>query len=121
SVFVRPEAAPADHPPYPPGPLRQRGTLDKLFIRGHYHSDKPPVISIVMAGVYAPGRALGLLPPIAERPDAFAWLMTLFTSVLAYAVALACVHRLGAAVGLKGWTHTVWLAAFALSTFALAY
>jgi len=121
SVFVRPDAAPADHQPYPPGHLRQRGTQDKLFIAGHYHSDKPPVVSVVMAAVYGPGRWCGLLPSPAERPDVFAWLLTLSTSVLAYAVALVCVHRLGSAVGLSGWTHTVWLAAFALSTFALAY
>jgi hypothetical protein len=122
SVFVDPDAAPADHPPYRSEQLRHGGgTRDKLFIAGRFHSDKPPVISCVMAAVYAPGRAWGLLPPVSERPDRFAWLMTLFTSVAAYAVALVCMERLAAAVGLRGWLSTLWLAAFAGSTFALAY
>jgi hypothetical protein len=121
SVFVRPAAAPADHPPYPPGLLRQCGSLDKLFIRGRFYSDKPPVVSCLLALLYAPGRAAGLLPSPAERPDLFAQLMTLFTSLLAYAVSLGCLHRIGEAVGLKGWMRALWMAAFALSTFALAY
>lgn len=121
SVFVRPGDHPEQHSPYPPGQLRLNGTQDKLFIDGHYYSDKPPVVSYLMARAYAPGRAWGLLPSPAERPDLFAWLLTLFTSVLAYAVALGCTHRLGTVVGLRGWTHVVWLAAFALGTFALAY
>jgi hypothetical protein len=120
SVFVRPQDAPDDHPPYREA-LRQHGTQDKLFIAGHYHSDKPPVVSYVLAAAYAPGRALGILPSAAQRPDLFAALMTLWTSVVAYAVALACLHRLGSVVGLRGWVHTVWLGAFALSTVALAY
>jgi hypothetical protein len=121
SVFVRPQDAPDDHPPYRDDALRQHGTQDKLFIRGHYHSDKPPVVSFVLAAAYAHGRALGVLPSAAERPDLFAALMTLWTSVVAYAVALACLHRLGSVVGLRGWVHTLWLGAFALSTVALAY
>src|SRR3954452_2017623 len=89
SVFVRPDHAPDDHPPYRDAALRQGGTQDKLFIRGHYHSDKPPVVSYVLAAAYAPGRALAVLPSAAQRPDLFAALMTLWTSVVAYAVALA--------------------------------
>src|SRR5437763_15183774 len=32
--------------------LNARGTADKLFIRGHYYSDKSPVPALLMAGVY---------------------------------------------------------------------
>jgi hypothetical protein len=123
SVFVRPRAVDRRHPPYPadvPG-LFDKGTQDKLFIDGHFHSDKPPVVSGVLAAHYAPGYWLGVLPSPAERPDLFAWILTLLTAVPAFAVALFCMHRLGRLVGLDGWTHTVWVGAFALSTFALAY
>src|SRR5947209_17544609 len=49
SVFVRPGDAPPDHPPYQADHLREHGTQDKLYVAGRYHSDKPPVISAVMA------------------------------------------------------------------------
>lgn len=119
SVFVRP--AGAGRPPYRDALLLEHGTQDKLFIAGHFHSDKPPVVSLAMAALYAPGHRLGLLPSPSRRPDSFAWLMTLFTSVPAYAVALVCCRALGKRLGLGGWALTLWLAAFALSTFALAY
>ena len=123
SIFCRPGSSAArGHSPYPPSQpaLVANGTQDKLFIAGHFHSDKPPVISCVMAGLYGAGRGLGLPRP-SQRPDVFCRVLTWLTSCLAFAVSLACLHRLGRLVGLTGWAHSVWLGSFALSTFALAY
>jgi hypothetical protein len=123
SLFCQPaEAVARGHSPYPLSQpaLIDRGTQDKLFIDGHFHSDKPPVISCVMAGLYGSGRWLGLPGP-SERPDVFCLVLTWLTSCLAFAVSLVCLDRLGRLVGLEGWTHAVWLVSFALSTFALAY
>src|SRR6516165_5153794 len=51
SIFVE---VPADNPPYPANPdlIFEHGTLDKLFIRGHFYSDKSPVPNLLLAGVY---------------------------------------------------------------------
>lgn len=40
------------------------GTKDKLFIRGQFHSDKPPFVSILMAGAYQPLLSLGVPRPV---------------------------------------------------------
>src|SRR5690349_16392031 len=48
SIFVRERPADPRIPtPYPPDePLLDHGALDKLFINGHYYSDKPAVVSL---------------------------------------------------------------------------
>src|SRR5690349_10233792 len=56
STFVQvpqPDGSPAP-PPYGPAEptLLQYGTLDKLFIAGHFYSDKSPVPALLMAGCY---------------------------------------------------------------------
>lgn len=110
------------HLPYPPNryDLHVVGTLDKLYVNGHFHSDKPAVISILMAAVYRPLMWLGLPSP-GERPDVFARVMTVLTSGLAYALAVGCLWILGGRIGLVGRWRLAWIAGFALSTFALTY
>jgi hypothetical protein len=124
SIFCRPPRHLIDSglAPYPAGrtDLLTFGTLDKLFIHGHYHSDKPAVVSILMAALYQPLMGLGLPSP-AERPDIFCWMMTVLTSGLGYAVAVGCVWALGTRLGLAPSWRLAWTASFALSTFALAY
>jgi hypothetical protein len=109
-------------PPYPAEhtDLLENGTRDKLLIDGHFYSDKPGVISLLMAGAYQGARLVGL-PTAAERPDLFCFFLTVATSGLAYAVSLLCLHRLGRLLALPPATHLLWLGSFALSTFALAY
>ena len=123
SIFVNPALSPAGHNPYSPGDadLQARGTSDKLSIRGHFHSDKPPVISVVMAAIYAPLRWIGLAPSPDANPERFIWILTEATSVAAFAVTLLCMRDLGRLIGLAGWAHTVWFSALAMGTFALAY
>src|SRR5439155_261535 len=72
------------------------------------------------AGVYWVGNWLGL-PPAAERPDVFCWVLTVGTAGLTYMLAVLSVHGLGRQLGLPAGIHCAWLASFALSTFTLAY
>ena len=110
------------HLPYPAdrSDLNSAGTLDKLFVRGHFHSDKPAAISILMAATYEPMMWCGAPRP-SERPDTFAWIMTLLTSGVGYAASVGCMWVLGRQVGLSPGWRLAWLAAFALTTFAPAY
>src|SRR5262245_47999763 len=88
SIFVKPPPTESGRPlPYAPEPLLLNllGTQDKLFIDGKFYSDKPPVVSVLMAGVYRVWLAAGG-PTAAERPDLFCWWVTLLTSGLGYVV-----------------------------------
>jgi len=121
SIFVQvPPDAP--YPPYPPdstGPL-SKGTCDKLFIQGHYYSDKPAVISILMAALYQGWEWLGG-PTAAQRTDLFCLLLTTMTSGLAYVVACGGIWLLGRQLGLTPGLRLLWTASFALATVALPY
>jgi hypothetical protein len=86
SIFVR---VPPDHAPYPAHErgLLRHGTLDKLYINGHYYSDKSPVPALLMAGVYQVWRWAGG-PSARQRPEWFCWWMTLASSGVAFVVAV---------------------------------
>src|SRR5262245_7258038 len=72
TVFLAPERA-HGAPAYDPNnPLLARGTFDKLYINGRYYSDKPPLVSVPLAGAYRVLMAFGVPAP-SERPDVFAW------------------------------------------------
>ena len=83
SIFVRvpADAAASGRAPYPAhnDDLLQSGTRDKLLIKGHFYSDKPAVISFLMAGWYWLCECCGL-PSAAQRPDLFCRMMTVATS-----------------------------------------
>ena len=93
-VGLRVAVLPGGSPYRPDDALSTRGTLDKLFINGHYYSDKSPVPALFMAGVYAALQALTGLTA-RDRPDLFCWALTLLTSGVAYVVAVWSVFRLG--------------------------
>ena len=124
SIFCHPpqHLIDAGIPPYPPDrpDLLASGTLDKLFVRGHFHSDKPAVISILMAGAYHPFLWLGVPPP-SERPDLFCWWMTVLTSGLGYGAAVGVMWALGTRIGLSPGWRLAWVGSFACSTFTLTY
>jgi hypothetical protein len=82
--------------PYPSNRpvLLQYGTQDKLWINGHFYSDKSPVPAFMLAGFYKLWQELTGLTA-RGRPDAFCWWMTIFSSGLAYVVAVTSVYRLG--------------------------
>jgi hypothetical protein len=120
SIFVR--IPPTDAiPPYPPdNPFLRQGTLDKMFIEGHYYSDKSPVPALLLAGVYEVWQAATGLTA-RDRPDLFCLMMTLASSGLAYVVAVWCVYQIGGAVGLGETVRLALTATFGLATVALPY
>ncbi len=118
SVFLHP---PPDRPVYDPhNELLQKGTLDKLFIHGHWYSDKPPLVSLPLAAAYRL-LMLGGAPAPSERPDVFAWILTVLLSGTGYAIAVGAMGILGTRAGLRGSWRWVWLLAFALATVLPAY
>jgi hypothetical protein len=124
SIFVQVPRRP--HPsvpgPYPAEDLTlvHHGTRDKLFINGHFYSDKSPVPALLLAGVYrALQETTGLTAR--ERPDDFCRWMTLASSGVAYIVAVWCVFQLGRPLQLPCSLRLVLAASFALSTVALPY
>jgi len=123
SIFVAPPRPFDPHAPTPyprDEPLLDNGTCDKLFIDGHYYSDKPAVISLLMAGVYQIWQWCGGAPA-RDRPDLFCLLMTLVTSGLAYVVAVFCTYRLGRIAGLSLSWCLLLAASLGLATIALPY
>jgi len=121
SIFVQVPAYPDGRGPYPADEpaLLKTGTCDKLFIRGHYYSDRP-VPAALMAGLYQVWRYAGGTTA-RQRPDRFCRAMTLATAGLAYVIAVWCVYRLGTTLRL-GWPVCQALtASFALATVALTY
>jgi hypothetical protein len=118
-------ATPPDQYPRPlypavPATLREDGTKDKLLIDGHYYSDKLPVLTAVMGGLYRGWLALGG-PPAAERPDLFCYLVTILTSGVGYVAGVWCVWRLGRTVGLDVRWAVLLAAAAAFATVGPAY
>jgi hypothetical protein len=73
-----------------------------------------------MAGLYRVWLALGG-PRAAERPDWFAWFLTVATSGVAYVLAVWCVGRLGARLGFSDRLRFLFVLAFAAATVAPAY
>lgn len=124
SVFVNvpQRLVDAGHLPYPAHrtDLLLFGTRDKLLVRGHFYSDKPAVLGVLMAAAYRPLVGIGAPSP-GDRPDVFAWVMTVLTSGVGYAAAVGCMWVLGRRVGLSAGWRLAWVGSFALCTFAPAY
>lgn len=123
SVFLEPppELFARGTPPYNPAdPLLRLGTRDKLLIDGRYYSDKPPLVSVPLAVAYRGLMAVGLPKP-SDRPDVFAWVVTVLLCGTGYAVAVGCMWALGTRVGLPPAWRLAWLAAFALATVLPTY
>lgn len=123
SIFVQvPRRQHPDDPgPYPAGDsLQEQGTLDRLYVQGHFYSDKSPVPALLMAGLY---QALQWVTGLTarERPDLFCYVMTVGTSGLAYLVAVWSVLRLGRLLRLPPGVRLGLAASLGLATVALAY
>lgn len=119
SIFVQPQRA-ISGLPYPTNQpaLLARGTQDKLRIGGRYLSDKSPVPALFMAGVYQVLQwATGLIAR--EHPARFCYLLTLFSSGLAYVIAVWCIDRLASSLGTP--SRLLLTSSFAFATVALPY
>jgi len=124
SVFVqvpRP-GDPATAAPYPHDDplLLQYGTSDKLFINGHFYSDKSPVPAVLMAGVY---QGLQWIAGVTARrqPAQFCYWLTLASSGLAYVLATWCIFQLGEPLRLSMPLRVLLTASFGGATVALPY
>jgi hypothetical protein len=100
--------------------LPATGTLDKLYIDGRYYSDKPYLVSYLLAGIYRAWQVCGG-PKASERPDLYCLFLTWCTSGLAYVVAVTGMWILGRRLGLASGLCFFWTASFALATVALPY
>jgi hypothetical protein len=118
SIFVRPSAQAGVY--RADDPMVVYGTLDKLFIGGHFYSDKSPVPAVFMAGEYAVLKKLTGWTA-ATRSGRFCWWMCLLTSGLAYVWAVASIDRLGRALQLSPWIALGLTASFAFATVVPVY
>src|SRR5262249_18933758 len=116
SVYVR-----GSDSPLPPGPDRPPiRTKDKLFIDGHYYSDKSPVPALLMVPLYLLWQAI-TGSSAAEDLDSFVYWMTLGSSGLAYVVAVWCIFQLTQVLGLRLRDSLLLTASFGLATIAPVY
>jgi hypothetical protein len=118
-VTVPPEPGRAPYPADDPG-LLQHGTQDKLYINGHFYSDKSPVPAVLMTGAawvweWATGNT------VRDDPAGFCLMMTLAFSGVPYVLAVLAVYRLSLCVGLRLSLALTVTASFALATTALPY
>jgi hypothetical protein len=121
SIFVNVPADSKSQPYDEADPaLNLRGTRDRLWIDGHFYSDKSPVPALFMAGEYmALQRFTGLTAR--DAPDSFCRWITILSSGLAYVIAVWCIFRLGAPLGLPRNWRLALTASFALATVAPIY
>ncbi len=118
--------APAGHfergtPPYDPdSSLLRLGTKDKLFIDGRFYPSTSPAVSVPLAVAYRGLMQLGLPKP-SDRPDVFAWVVTVLFAGTGYALAVGCMWRVGTRVGLSPAWRLAWLGAFAFATVLPVY
>ena len=94
------------------------GTGDKMLIGSHYYSDKSPLPSLLMAGVYSVIQSASGLTA-RSRADVFIYSMTLISSGLPYFAAVAAVSAL--AVRLLGARGLLLAASFTFATAAPSF
>lgn len=118
SIYVQPPL----NNPYRPGDelLAQHGTKDKLFINGHYYSDKSPVPAVAMAAIYQVYRWCGGATA-AENPQAFTRLMVWFFAGLPFVLGVWAIGRTMQHMQVPAAWGVGLTASFALGTSALAY
>lgn len=93
-------------------------TGDKVFVRGHYYSDKPATQAVLLAGVY---QVLQWTTGLRARENAplFCYLMTLASSGVCFVLLVLFSERLFQRLGLPLSVRLVLTASLALSTLAL--
>ena len=96
------------------------GTSDKLYIHGHFYSDKPPVPALLLAGWY---QILQWTTGLRARDDPgdFCYWMTVGSSGVAFVVAVGSIFALCRRLRLDTPLRLLLTASFAFSTVAPAY
>jgi hypothetical protein len=123
SVFVNPWGVAPDRPaPYASTDLLSTtfGTGDKLFIDGHFYSDKSPVPALGMAAEYLVLEKVAGIRA-ADHGDWFCCILTLLTSGVAYALSVTAMFVLFEQLGLSVTLSLIAAASFGMSTMALTY
>jgi hypothetical protein len=119
SIFVKvPEQFDLD--PYGHDLPSTGGTMDKMFINGHFYSDKPPVATLYLAGIYWTAQKLTGLTA-ARDPHIFVYLLTLMSSSLAYVIGVCGIWFLALRLGLPEQSAFLVTVSFALATVAPIY
>ena len=119
SIFVKvPEQHDLD--PYGRDVPSTGGTMDKIFINGHFYSHEPPVVALYMAGVYWVAQKLTGLTA-AQHPHAFVYLITVISTGLAYVIGVVCIWFLALRLGLPESTSSLITVSFGLATLAPVY
>ena len=96
------------------------GTYDKLWINGHYYSDKSPVPSVIFAGAYRLWLELGG-PRMHDRPDLVVRFLTLLGAGLPCLFAIAMVICLARKYLESAQVRFWYLASFVMATVVLPY
>lgn len=122
SIFVKVPQAADRAAPYSASDaaLLHDGTQDKMWIAGHFYSDKSPVPALAMAAAYQVVQwATGLVAK--ESPGWFCYWLTFLSSGVAYIIAVCCMDRLAVVTGLRRRSRLLLTTSFALGTIALPY
>jgi hypothetical protein len=93
---------------------------DKLYIQGHFYSDKSPVPAVLLAGWYALLQGTTGLTAQAD-PELFPYLMTLASAGITYVAAVWCLYQLGGLSHLRLAARLLLTGSFGLATVALTY
>jgi hypothetical protein len=123
TIFVR---SANDNPPKPnpytngiPA-LIEHGTLDKVFIRGKFYSDKPPLPNLLIAGAYRIWLFAGG-PTASERPDVFCYWCTVLSAGGPFVMGVLGVSLLMRTLGLSIFWQLSMALSFGFATVAAIY
>lgn len=122
SIFVSQSSGGEALSPYPATlpALQKSGTQDKMWINGHFYSDKAPIPTLYLAALYA-GIQFFTGMTARAQPHWFCYWMTLLSSGIAYVLSVWCIDRLAAVYRLPHRPRILVIASFALATIALPY
>jgi hypothetical protein len=114
SLFVTGAGAGSDGAAWP------SPTRDKLWVDGHWYSDKTPVPGLLLAVIYQ-GWEWITGQTAAGNLSSFVWWLALGSSGLAYVVAVWCLFCLGGVLGVELRGRLLLTASLALATLAPIY
>lgn len=94
-------------------------TIDKVKIRGHFYSDKPPLMSLLLAAEYLPLWGMGLR--LSTQMNVAYFLLTLGTMGISYLLCVACFYDSLRLVGTEQQHRVIATGGLALGTIYLTW